>query len=88
MANHSGPESCAMHREVHGEALTGEKTGQPLSREISESGMPTLCVNAEGNTEHGAKSQAMSRSLAVVDPAHVRKPFARKLGDLIDARGG
>ena len=54
MANHSDPESCAMHREVHGEALTGETTGQPLSREISESGMPTLCVKAEGNTEHGA----------------------------------
>jgi len=49
-----------MHREVHGEALTGETTGQPLSREISESGMPTLCVKAEGNTEHGVNRKPCS----------------------------
>ena len=35
VANHSGPESCARIREGAGEALTGERTGQPLSREIS-----------------------------------------------------
>ena len=34
VANHTGPESCAVHREVCGEALTGERAGQPLSREI------------------------------------------------------
>jgi RNA-directed DNA polymerase len=53
MANHSSPESCAIHREVYGEALTGETTGQPLSREISELGMPTLCAKAEGHTKDG-----------------------------------
>lgn len=53
MANHSGPESCAVRCEVYGEALTGEMTGQPLSREISELGMPTLCAKAEGHTRHG-----------------------------------
>ena len=34
VANHTDPESCAAYREVCGEALTGERAGQPLSREI------------------------------------------------------
>lgn len=71
MANHSGPESCAVRREAYGEALTGETTGQPLSREISELGMPTLCAKAEGHTKHGdnrkpcfdpSRSQTLSMS--------------------------
>jgi hypothetical protein len=33
IANHSGPESCAVVREGGGEALTGVRIGQPLSRE-------------------------------------------------------
>ena len=33
VANHSGPESCAVAREGGGEALTGVRIGQPLSRE-------------------------------------------------------
>jgi hypothetical protein len=33
VANHSGPESCADAREGVGEALTGVRIGQPLSRE-------------------------------------------------------
>jgi hypothetical protein len=35
VANHIGPESCAVAREGLGEALTGERIGQPLSREKS-----------------------------------------------------
>ena len=42
MANHSDPESCVTHREVCGEALTGETAGQPLSREIKKIRMPTV----------------------------------------------
>jgi hypothetical protein len=38
VANRIGPESCAAAREGISEALTGECTGQPLSRES------TLCV--------------------------------------------
>jgi hypothetical protein len=34
VANHAGLESCTVHREVYGEALTEVCTGQPLSREI------------------------------------------------------
>ena len=33
IANHSGPESCAVARKGGGEALTGVCIGQPLSRE-------------------------------------------------------
>jgi hypothetical protein len=33
VANRIGPESCAAARESISEALTGERTGQPLSRE-------------------------------------------------------
>jgi len=33
VANRSDPESCADAREGIGEALTGERIGQPLSRE-------------------------------------------------------
>jgi RNA-directed DNA polymerase len=34
VAIHSGPESCAAARKGSGEALTGEKAGRVLSREI------------------------------------------------------
>ncbi len=35
VATHTDPESCAVDREVGGEALTGECAGRVLSREIS-----------------------------------------------------
>jgi hypothetical protein len=34
LATHTGPESCAVDREVEGEALTGGCAGRVLSREI------------------------------------------------------
>jgi len=34
LANHNGPESCGAAREGGDEALTGERTGRVLSREI------------------------------------------------------
>jgi len=34
LASHTGPESCADAREGRGEALTGERAGRVLSREI------------------------------------------------------
>jgi len=50
VANHPGPESCGGAREGVVEALTGEGAGQPLSREIRQSGAPTLLSGAEGHT--------------------------------------
>lgn len=52
MANHSGPESCGMHREVHAEALTGETDRPAIEPRNQESGMPTLLSEAEGNMVH------------------------------------
>ena len=37
LATHAGPESCAWSREGLGEALTGERSGRVLSREMHES---------------------------------------------------
>jgi len=34
LANHNGPESCGAAREGGDEALTGERAGRALSREI------------------------------------------------------
>ena len=34
LATHTGPESCAVDREVGGEALTGVRAGRVLSREM------------------------------------------------------
>lgn len=52
MANHSDPESCGVHREVHIEALTGETDRPAIEPRNQESGMPTLLSEAEGNTVH------------------------------------
>jgi RNA-directed DNA polymerase len=53
IANHPGPESCGVAREGSIEALTGESAGQPLRREIRQSGAPTLLCEAEGNINEG-----------------------------------
>ena len=53
MANQPGPESCTLHREVQGEALTGETDGPAIEPRNQEFGMPMLLSEAEGNTEHG-----------------------------------
>ena len=51
IANHTGPESCVVHREVQSEALTGESVGHPSSRESFKSVQGVNAVSvAEGNT--------------------------------------
>ena len=55
LATHTGPESCVGAREGGGEALTGERAGRVLSREIHTprkrySGVPTPWKKAEGHT--------------------------------------
>ena len=42
VAIHIDPESCAGSREAVREALTGERVGQPLNREIDASRVPTV----------------------------------------------
>jgi RNA-directed DNA polymerase len=70
IANHPDPESCGGVREGVIEALTGESAGQPLSREIRQSGAPTLLSEAEGHTDEGAsrepsKGPARSQTLSM-----------------------
>lgn len=50
VATHDDPESCVVHREVPGEALTGACTGTVLSREIKHFRVLTLLSEAENNT--------------------------------------
>ena len=60
MVNHSGPESCVAHREVWGEALTGE-TGRPaIEPRNQQIGMPTEWTLPEGNTGHGVNHKSCS----------------------------
>ena len=67
VAIHSGPESCAGTRESVGEALTGVRTGQPLSRERVLSWVPTRLETWKA-TRTGALLQAPGRPGVVGDP--------------------
>jgi hypothetical protein len=57
VANRIDPESCANIREGIGEALTGERIGQPLSREKSPIRRPT-CLITRKATRAGAIARA------------------------------
>jgi len=71
IASHIDPESCADARKGIGEALTGEKAGQVLSREKRlKSGVPTASTCTEGNTMHFDKARDVSTPRG-------RRPFAR-----------
>ena len=73
IANHTGSESCVVHREVQGEALTGETVGQPLSRESFELVQDADAVSvAEGNTD-GHVIASARLALRVLEPAMQRR---------------
>ena len=86
VATHPGPESCVGAREVVGEALTGEAAGQPLSREIGKSGVPTPLSYAEGNTKGGATREPLEDSTRSKTLSMRKSPFVQELGDLASAR--
>jgi hypothetical protein len=67
VAIHIGPESCAVARERFGEALTGGRIGQPLSRERVLFWVLTQC-NLWKATRPGASSRAFGRPGVVRDP--------------------
>ena len=81
VANHTGPESCAGIREDAGEALTGERIGQPLSRERLFIPDADAVIEAEGKTDGrvSASAQPVWRGLR---PWHVRTLLVREPGDL------
>jgi hypothetical protein len=81
IANHIGPEPCAVICEGGGEASAGEHAGQPLSRESGcVSGADAVQI-AEGNTTGGATA-SISLARRGRRPWHVWTLFAREPGDL------
>ena len=60
VATHTGPASCVGVREGVGEALTGVRAGQPLSREIMCLRGADAVRRAEGNTEDAATARRPS----------------------------
>ena len=67
VANHIGPEPCAVVREGIGEASAGDRIGQPLSREIDVILGADAVPLTEGNMGR-ALLRALSRPSAVIDP--------------------
>ena len=80
VANRIDPESCADAREGTGEALTGERIGQPLSRESTLFSGADVVPLTEGNTagRDNASAQTSRRGLR---HWHVRTLFAWEPGD-------
>ena len=81
IATHTGPESCAVYREVCGEALTGERAGQPLSRETFLIQDADAVAYAEGKTI-GCDIASVRAVLRGRRPWHARTFLAREPGDL------
>src|SRR5260370_22672774 len=81
-ANRIDPESCADAREGIGEALTGERIGQPLSRDSTLILGADVVPVTEGNTDarDNASAQTTRRGLR---HWHVPTLFAREPGDLM-----
>ena len=67
VASHTGPESCVGVREGAGEALTGERIGQPSSRENLIVPDADVFRITEGNME-SATTRALVQSGVVLDP--------------------
>ena len=72
VAIHTGPESCVSGREARGEALTGERIGQPLSREKSLILGADAVHKAQGNMS-GRDSARPGRPGVVRDPGMCRR---------------
>ena len=69
VAPHTGPESCAVDREVGGEALTGECAGRVLSREIFGQLRGADAV-VTGGRQHRSHRQREMREHSQASPSH------------------
>ena len=81
VAIHIGPKSCAVAREGFGEALTGERIGQPLSRESTLIPGADVVPLTEGKT-YGRDIASAQTTRRGRRPWHVRTLLAREPGDL------
>ena len=86
IANHIGPEPCAVVREDLGEASVGDCIGQPLSREIDVIPGADAVRLAEGNTD-GCATASTRPARRGRRPWHVRTLLAREPGDPTSATG-
>jgi RNA-directed DNA polymerase len=74
LANHAGPESCGVDREVEVEALTGGRAGWVLSREIHAPPRGGLLRGADA-VEIGGRRDLQSREgKRLQDPARSETP--------------
>src|ERR1700752_192483 len=92
VANRIDPESCADTREGIGEALTGERIGQPLSRESTLFPGADVVPLTEGNTDgrdiasaqtvrRGPKNLACTHApCAGIGRPHARPPARSRSG--------
>ena len=87
VANHIGPEPCAVVREDLGEASVGDCIGQPLSREIDVILGADAVPLAEGNMDGRAIASALPAQRGL-RPWHVRTLLVREPGDLMSGQGG
>jgi hypothetical protein len=85
VAIHIGPESCADAREGLGEALTGGRIGQPLSRESFLFWVPTPCKWRKA-THPGASTASARTTRRGQRPWHVQTLLAWEPGDLAIGR--
>ena len=81
VAIHIGPELCAVAREGIGEALTGVRIGQPLSRERVPILGADVVHKAEGKTSERVIASAWVTRRGQ-RPWHVQTLLAREPGDL------
>ncbi len=81
VAIHIGPEPCIVGREVRDEASAGERTGQPLSREIVINPGADVVHLTEGKIG-GRVIASARRTRRGLRPWHVRTLLVREPGDL------
>ena len=88
LASHTGPESCVCCRKAAGEALTGGRAGQVLSRESRLTPGCRRRQNVRKATRNISISREMLRPRVVEDPVHAQKLSAREPGGPMSGRSG
>jgi RNA-directed DNA polymerase len=81
LASHIGPESCVCGRKAAGEALTGVRAGQVLSRERGSSSGCRRRQRVRKATQDTSLWREVSWPCVVGDPVHARKLHEREPGD-------
>ena len=82
LANRNGPESCVGVGDCAVEALTGERAGRVLSREIHEPSGCRRCGKKRKATSSVPPARGAMEPRAVGDPVHAQKHRVREPGGL------